>query len=472
MSYEIEADRTQVFLLPPAIDDWIPQDHPARFIAEFVESLDLQGLGFPVGHAPTGRPSFSAKILLSVICYCYFSRIRTLRGMEQACLENIGVMWLTGNVHPDHNTIGLFFRKNKKAIRKLLKQSVKVAVSANLVGMVLHAVDGTRIQAHASCRTANYKDILLKSMTLVDKSIAELEANINVPDESGLNNYRLPEELADAKSRKAKIEESLSEIEKAGTKSLHSGDPEARMMVCDKRKVFGYNAQAVTDASAGIIVAQDVVNNENDYGLLSTMIDKVKESLGKAADTTLADTGYSAAKDLAEANQKGYNVLASLGRNVNPMDGEMPFHLSRFVYDPERDCCVCPLGKKLLFQRFKKGRRSDGRLKVYHCKDYKECPKRWQCSSDKRGRIVALPEHHGAVEEQRQKQKNPNARAALARRAVIVEPSFAYAKDGLGFRRWSLRSLNGVRTQWALMCTTINLRKLHRFWADGVVTFG
>ena len=73
--------------------------------------------------------------------------------MEQACLDNIGVIWLTGNERPDFNTIGLFFRKNKKAIRNLLKQSVKVAASANLIGMVLHAVDGIKIRAQASRRS-------------------------------------------------------------------------------------------------------------------------------------------------------------------------------------------------------------------------------------------------------------------------------------------------------------------------------
>jgi transposase len=96
MSHEIEADRNQSFLLPPALDDWVPEDHPARFIAAFVDSLDLQGMGFEVGHTPTGRPRYSARLILSVICYCYFSRIRSLRGMEQACLENVAVMWLTG----------------------------------------------------------------------------------------------------------------------------------------------------------------------------------------------------------------------------------------------------------------------------------------------------------------------------------------------------------------------------------------
>ncbi len=385
MSYEIKADRSQVFLLPPALDDWIGQNHPARFIAEFVESLDLQKLGFPVGHVANGRPSFSAELLLSIIIYCYFSRIRTLRGMEKACLENIGVIWLTGNEHPDHNTIWLFFRENRETIRGLLKQSVKVAASANLVGMVLHAVDGTKIQAQASCKTAKYKKHLMKAMARVDESIAELEGSLALSDDSGLSSFKLPEELTDARARKAAIQASLAEFDEAETGSIQPAEPEARIMPCDGKKTFGYNAQAVTDSKAGIIVAQDVVNKENDRGLLAPMIDKVKETVGTAADTTLADTGYSAAKDLHTASQIGYNVLANLASNVNPPDGEKPFHISRFKYDPETNCCICPLGEPLEFQRFQKGRDCEGELRVFLCKGYKDCPKRTQCSQSGKG---------------------------------------------------------------------------------------
>ena len=78
MSYEKTADRSQIYLLPPSLDDWIPDDHPARFIDAFVTSLDLPRLGFKVGHAPTGRPRYSAQLLLSIFLYCYFDRIRSL----------------------------------------------------------------------------------------------------------------------------------------------------------------------------------------------------------------------------------------------------------------------------------------------------------------------------------------------------------------------------------------------------------
>jgi transposase len=467
MSYEKKPDRSQVFLLPPSLDDWVPEDHPARFIDAFVESLDLPALGFEVGHAPTGRPRYSAQLLLSVYIYCYFDRIRSLRRMERACLENVALMWLTGNERPDHNTLWRFFGDNKKAIRKVLKQSVKVAVDANLVGMVLHAVDGTKIEAQASSKTAYYRKQQDEALKRVDFSIAEMERLLEESQESGVDSYRLPEELADAKTRREKIRESLAELDEAGVNNLQPCEPDARVMKCDGKKVFAYNAQAVTDGKAGIIVGEDVVTEETDHGLLASMIDTVKETIGDVAETTLADKGYSADKDLAQAEEKGYEVLVNLGENVDPNDGEKPFHKSRFVYERDEDCFICPLGQTLRFQRTSTARRGDGKLRVYHCTGYKECPKRWQCSSNKRGRTIELSEHHEAVARQRAKQKNPEAKAKMARRGVIVEPTFAFAKHVLEFRRWSYRDIESNRTQWSLMCSTINLHRLYTAWIKG-----
>lgn len=330
-------------LLPPSLEDWIPEDHPARFIDAFVESLDLQSLGFEVGHAPTGRPRYSARLLLPVYLYCYFDRIRSLRRMERACLENVAVMWLTGNERPDHNTLWRFYRDNKEAIRKVLKQSVKVAVDSNLVGMVLHAVDGTKIEAQASCKTAYFRKKLEKALDRADASIKEMEELLDASEEAGIDSYRLPEDLADAKKRKEKIRKSLAELDEAGVNSLQPSEPDARIMKCD------------------------------------------------------------------------------------------------------------------------------GKLRVYHCAGYKECPARWQCSSNKRGRTIELIEHHQTVARQRANQNNEDAKAKLARRAVIVEPTFALAKHALEFRRWSHRDFEAIRAQWSLICTTINLHKLYTAWLNGGV---
>jgi transposase len=470
MSREIIPDRTQTFLLPPALDDWIPREHPARFIAAFVDALDLPALGFLVRATTKGRPAYSAKLLLSVFCYCYFSRIRSFRAMEQACLENIAVLWLTGSESPDHNTLWRFWNDHRDQIHGLLKQSVRVAAEAGLVGMVVHAVDGTKIRAQASMRTGNYRAQLKAALTRVDASIREMEAGLEASSDPEVGSYRLPAELADATALKAQIERSLEELDQAGTNSLHPSEPDARVMKCDGRNLFGYNAQAVADEKAGIIVAADVVAKEVDHGMLVPMIERTIETTGSAAETTLADKGYSSGEDLAQAQDAGHDVLVSLTRTVAPREDEAPFHASRFLYDEDRDCCVCPLGSVLRFQRVKKTKRQ-GTARVYHCSGYKDCPRRWECSSNKRGRTVELSRGTRAVDQQRAKQQDPTARQTLRLRCRIVEPVFAFAKVRLDFRRWSYRNLESNRAQWALVSTVANLCKIYRVWRLGGPVF-
>jgi len=152
MSNEIKADYVQEFILPPSIEDWVPEDHPVRFIREFVDSMDLEAMGFRERESEEGRPNYSNDMLLKIWLYGYFERIYSTRGLEKACKIQIPLIWLTGMHYPDHNTLWRFFRNNRKVIKKVFAHSVRVALKGDLVGLVLQAVDGTKIVADASWR--------------------------------------------------------------------------------------------------------------------------------------------------------------------------------------------------------------------------------------------------------------------------------------------------------------------------------
>src|ERR1700724_2143314 len=109
-----EFRRDQVFLLPPALDDFLPVDHPARLVAEFVDGR-LPRLGLDAPPAADGRPSYPPALLLCCWLYGFMTRVRTSRKLERACTENVAFMWLTGFQRPDHNTLWRFYKRHRDA---------------------------------------------------------------------------------------------------------------------------------------------------------------------------------------------------------------------------------------------------------------------------------------------------------------------------------------------------------------------
>jgi transposase len=470
MSHEIKADYNQSFILPPSLEDWLPDDHPARFIRYFVEQLDLSELGFREHACKDGRSPYSNDLKLKVWLYGYFHKIRSLRGLESACYNHIGMIWLTGMNRPDHSTLGNFWRDNKQAIVNLFKESTRTAQKADLIGLVLQALDGTKIKADVCDSKGWHSKSLKKALKELDKGVEEVVDMIESSIQTEEPSYHLPD---DYKERvRAELEQSLREIEEIDRKHLHPIDKDARMMKHGKGKSFGFNAQAVVDDKNGLIVAEDVTNDENDTKMLAPMIDEVEENLGDKADETVADAGFYSPDQLLEAEEKGHDVLVNLGENIAPKNADKPFHKSKFTCDKEKDVFICPLGKELRYERTRKSRKDRYLERVYRCKSFKDCPERDACSCEKQGRKITMGPHHQVLQRQIQKQKEPGNKELLAKRKQIVEPVFGIIKEIYGFRRFTVRGLENVRTQWSLVCTTFNLRKLFKHWTAGKLVIG
>ena len=196
MSYEIRADYSRSWLFPPHLEDWVGEDHPARFVRELVDALDVAAAGFHSRTSEDGRPNFAADLLLKVWLYGYVNGIRSLRKLERACRENVGLLWLTGLNEPDHNTLWRFWRDNRSALRQVFKLVVRTAVNAQLVGVVLHAIDGTKILAQGSKDRVRTREQVEASLARIDEAVEEvmeqIEAAVAADQES--EGYRLPPE--------------------------------------------------------------------------------------------------------------------------------------------------------------------------------------------------------------------------------------------------------------------------------------
>ncbi len=471
MTHEIRADYSQCMLFPPSLEDLLPADHPARFIREFVDSLDLAQMGFKVREGEEGRPNYAADLLLKVWLYGYLERIRSSRKLERACRQHVALMWLTGMHYPDHNSLWRFWRDNRQALKEVFRSTVEIAIKADLVDMVLHAVDGTKITARGSTHRVWNRQRLEKRLQEVDRWLEAAMKEVEKAEQSESGEYRLPEELADKENLRKRIQEKLEEIKKEKREHLHPGERDAQMMKNQEGTRLAYNAQAVVDSKAGIIVVPEVSTDQNDKLLLATMLDEVKESLGKVAEETTADSGYFSGEQLAQAEEAGYPVLVNLEGVTEPEPGGEEFHASKFVYDETNDCCICPRGEKLHYQTTVRPRDKRYAHRRYRCKSYKTCPVRWQCSKSKHGRVVKISPYLGAVLRQKAKQREPAKAALLKKRMGIVEPVFACVKHLLEFRRWTMGGLEKVKAQWFFVCSLVNLSRMYTLWTDKTLRF-
>jgi transposase len=456
MGHLLNADYRQDFLFPPSVENWVRDDHPVRLIRQLIDEAVEQGL-FPRDEpeCEDGRPQYAPSLLLKIWVYSYVLRYRSSRKAEWACKNVVPMVWLTSGLHPDHNTLARFWHAHKLRVREFFRMTTRVAMKLNMIGMVLHGVDGTKLQASGSTRRAMNRGQAQQLLERTEQIIAELEAAIAQEKDEVGDDSKLTEALKDRKNVKSAIESVLSTWCEAERKITLS-EPDARMLI---GAGMGYNAQAVVDAKAGIIVAEDLVRDANDQHQLVPMLDKVKEEFGRVADLSVADGGYNTAQSLGEAAVREYPVVVN--RSADERKGEKdPYHASHFTYDEQNDQVICPQEKRLEFKR--KARRKQGmHIRIYrNAAACAECPVRASCTEDRRGRVIEISEHHAAVVGNRSRRDTPDLKEQLKSRITFGERPFAVIKELLGFRRFRLRGLENAALEWSFVAGIQNLLRI------------
>lgn len=470
MSRQITADHSKIFLLPEAIDDYVGTSHPSRFIAAVVGAMDLRPFdrgksAVSVLDSDDGRPCYGSEMLLGMWLYAYLFHIDSSRRLEMASYNDVGLIWLTSGHHPDHSTLSRFFSLHAAAIKQVFKQSVGIAHKAGLVGLVLQAVDGTKIKAASSGRTGFYLKRCNEVLPKLDASIAERFETIraNNASEADLDSLLLPEDLRTDIALRETIRSAMAQMKAEKRTSIHLNEPDARTMQCGPEKTFGFNGQAVADAKCGIIVAAEVTTESNDVHQLAVMIEAAAANLGERTTETIADKGYASGPMFSTLQADGYAATVSMPDNFLPHP-ENPFDASNFTHDAKLDVMMCPTGPTLPFLKVRTQKGTKSRL--YQCRVAATCPHRAACSKNKIGRVVSLNEHHQAIENQRKKYESEEGRTALRKRSGLIEPVFARIKQHRGFRRWTLRGLEKVQAQWAFVNTAENVRIMYKHWLE------
>jgi transposase len=463
MAQPIAPDYGQQFLFPPALEDWAPEDHPARFLREFVDQLDLPALGFVMASGSQGRPPYAPSLLLKIWLHGYFHRIRSTRKLEAACREHLSLVWLTGLIAPDHNSLWRFWSENKKAWRHIFKQSVQLALRPGAVGLVLQALDGTKIEAAASGYSGWSKEYMEKLLAALDIALDQTELAL-AQEKNEFAGYRLPAGLAQCQALREQVKAGLAQLAADGRNHYHPVEPEARRMKGNGFNRFSYNAQAVVDAKEGVVVACEAVRQETDPGQLVPMLEQARENLGVATSETtttptLADTGYGAGADLQAAQERQWQALAPPPEGKPAQDN--PYASQHFHYDPQNRTVTCPQRRLLDYEGHTT--KASQRVERYRC-HIRDCPVRDHGTRDPKGRQIEIRPHTAVVQAMRAKLQEPGAQALYQQRSQIVERRFGQIKQHDGFRRWTVWGLEAVRTQWSLLCATLNLRLLYKRW--------
>jgi transposase len=414
----------QMFLMPPSLREWLPEDHLAYFVSDLVDDLDLSEIEAVYQDEERGQPPYHPRMMVKVLIYAYCIGVFASRRIEKRLAEDIAFRVLAAGNTPDFRTLSDFRKIHRKAVAGLFEQVLHLARKAGAIKLGRVAIDGSKVKANASKHKAMSYGRMKEKEGELQEEVRRLLSEADRQDEAEDLRYgkdrtgeELPEELRRRESRLERIrrakraleEEARHQAQEAGKedarpedkKQYNFTDPQSRIMKGSDGFVQGYNCQIAVEENFQLIVGQAVTQQANDKEQLKPMIQTIEEQAGRKPGEVLADSGYCSEKNLKYLARR---------------------HIDGYVATNKQ----------------------------------KHGEKRLAC---KRG---PLPKGAHAVERMKRKLQTQVGRRIYAMRKAIVEPVFGQIKQARGFRQFLLRGLEKVQKEWALVCLTHNILKLHR----------
>ena len=453
-------DRKQRTLFPQSIDEYIPQDAPVRAYDVFVDSLDFNELGIEIEPHKVGCPQYDPQIMLKLLLYGYSYGVRSSRKLEREACYNLSFIWLTGGLKPDHKTIAEFRRKNKSALRKVLKQCARLCIKLDLIEGNTLFVDGTKIRANASIKNTWTKDRCDRHLKNIDKRIKEILSACDAADRKEKDQaslVKMKEELKNQDALKSKVQNILSELKAEDKKSTNTTDTDCKIMHSVHGSHSAYNIQSAVDEKHGLIVNSDVVSENSDIHQFAEQVEQANETLDKKCQTACADAGYSGIDELEKIDEQGIKVVVPSKKQAHKEKKEAPFDKSHFKYDPVDDCYICPQGHILKYNFTNTVKR----VKVYRggsaCK---RCCHFGKCTKYHRGRAVTRSFKAELKQKLEAQYEELESQKIYALRKQKVELPFGHIKRNLKVDSFLLRGLDGVKTEASVLASCFNIARM------------
>ena len=466
--YREVQSRSQVMLLPPCMDDYVSEHNPVRAIDAFVDTLDLQALGFrhTEEHCGAGQPAYDPGLLLKLYLYGYQHRVRSSRRLEAETHRNLEVIWLCQGAKPSYKTIADFRKDNLAALRATNREFALLCRELSLLGDSRVAIDGTFLKANANPGSIHTKARLERELKKLDERIAAYHRQLDEADaepEDGADGGEDPELAAkiEAMVEKQKHKKALQErLQESGESQVSEVDPDARMMKKHGKLVGGYNCQIAVDDKHKLIVVEDVVQDGNDFGQYEPMMTKACEATGNSGLIGLADVGYYSGAQLKGCEDRGMDVYVPIPKQLGRKGKGDRFGSDDFRYDPQDDTYICPAGQRLA---------RSNETTVKHDKLYfvyravpevcRSCALSSRClEKTSQRRRVERWEHADWVDRHRKKM---SAASPLMRgRSALVEHPFGTIKRWAGIDHFLMRGLDKCRGEFSLMALGYNFKRM------------
>lgn len=455
----IASQKNQNWLLPPNIQDMIPQDHICFFIEEFVDTLNFSE--FDKQYDGAGRPAYHPRILLKLLMYGTLCNIRSSRKIAKACHENFVCMYLSEKTKPDFRTLSRFRKDNADLVKSAFKQTVTLAVENKLVDTSFISIDGSTFKANAGAKRYFDKKSLQKLNNALDKMIDDDIALDELEDElyndsanDGLTGIdkrdikKIVREFNKSKDKtivKKNVEKAINELENYSLKKVSISDPQSRAMQTKKRfSELSYNTQLSVSKNQ-IIVANDVCQDKHDVKQFVPQVKNIRQNIDISKSKIALDCGYSDGENLNFAENNNIDLYVPSRAQAQRLDGkEESLHHDNYEYANDEIICEGYRYKRRKMYTNKNGRK----IITFYCKELKK-------KKD-------IPFHFQERLRMKAKMEGDEARRIYALRKITVEPVYGNIKHNFGFKEFLLRGLESVKTEMNLVCIAHNLKKLHR----------
>lgn len=465
MAHITGEDRSQLLLLPDAVDDYVGPDNPVRFIDAFVvDGLDPEAAGFQrVRPTDKGRPGYDPADMLKLYIYGYLNRIRSSRRLEVETHRNLEVIWLLRQLKPDFKTIAEFRRDNRGAFRAVFRQFVRLCRELDLYGRELLAVDGTRIKA-VNNRDRNFTRAKLKMhLQRIDERLDRYLDQMNEADADDAGGSAVAvadfqDKIASLRDRKETLERHRQTLDDTGEAQLSLTDPDSRSMHSGTQVGVGYNAQIAVDTKHNLIAEQQVHSKVSDLGLLAETAIAARENLAACKIDVVADRGYYKIEDIEACETAGVTpYVPRPDRSTARNSGHFP--KSEFQYDAATDTYRCPAGERLkpLYRgSVDKSRTGTYVVSYVNRAACRGCALRERCTK-KTYRSLKRFENESTME--RMANRLAAKPGVMDRRRESVEHPFGSIKQWMGQGAFLTRRLGNVRGEFSLTALAYNIRR-------------